>query len=73
MRIFQLLLNFFSRFLSNLDVRWNKKGIVVSACPAGHFLCNDHSKCISGDQFQNGIEDCKDGSDEGNEFYLLLY
>lgn len=36
-----------------------------SACQAGYFLCNDRTKCIEGSKFQNGVEDCKDGSDEG--------
>ncbi|VDD97646.1 unnamed protein product, partial [Enterobius vermicularis] len=33
-------------------------------CQAGYFLCNDRTKCIEGSKFQNGVEDCKDGSDE---------
>ena len=38
------------------------------ACPANHFLCKSAKKhsCIKNEFLCNGVNDCPDGSDEGN-------
>lgn len=47
------------------QLRYASKFIFVSACRSGEFPCNDGLACIDGRRFQDGKDDCKDGSDEG--------
>ena len=36
-----------------------------AACPVEQFMCHDRSTCVPKDRYQDGKDDCDDGSDEG--------
>lgn len=52
-----------------LGLLMTKDGWRFAACPSAHFLCEDRSECVHVDRYQDGIEDCADGSDEGMSFH----
>ncbi|VDO64094.1 unnamed protein product [Heligmosomoides polygyrus] len=39
-------------------------------CPSHYFVCKDKSSCLDPTLFQDGIRQCKDGSDEREQIYV---